>query len=171
MSVNVWVSGSIIGMNVFKGDNPITAAELSIRTTWIDGFMLGVTLALTKISILLFYRGIFVMKPFRIACWAFIVIISCWAISTVFTQLFMATPITDAWNVTADHYNIDFYSFYLAVAGMSLCFDVIVLCFPLPAILRLQMPAARKVHVVLIFWLGALYVCPLVGWEGLLMVS
>jgi len=156
MSVNVWVAGSILGVDVYKGVDPIEAAELSIRTTWIDGFMLGVNLALTKISILLFYKGIFVTRWFRISVWFMIIVISGWALSTVFTQLFMASPITDAWNVTVNHYTINYDDFYLAVAGMSLVFDVITLLFPLPVISRLQMPTSRKMYIAGIFSLGGL---------------
>lgn len=37
---------------------------------------------------------------------------------------------------------------------MSIVFDVIVLCFPVPVVRKLQMTRARKAQVVAIFWLG-----------------
>lgn len=37
---------------------------------------------------------------------------------------------------------------------MSIVFDVIVLCFPLPAIRELQMTWTRKLQVIAVFWLG-----------------
>lgn len=46
--------------------------------------------------------------------------------------------------------------FALAVAGMSIVFDVTVLCFPL-VIKNLQMKKKRKFMVASIFWLGAFY--------------
>lgn len=44
----------------------------------------------------------------------------------------------------------------MAVAGMSLIFDIIVLCFPLPVIKNLQMSSRRKLYIIGILWLGAL---------------
>ena len=41
---------------------------------------------------------------------------------------------------------------------MSIVFDVIVLSFPIPVIAHLQMPTKRKLGILAIFWLGALYV-------------
>lgn len=41
---------------------------------------------------------------------------------------------------------------------MSLVFDVMVLCFPLPVIKNLHMDTRRKLTIASIFWLGALYV-------------
>ena len=118
--------------------------------------MLGASLALTKISILLFYKGIFVTPIFKTCVWIMIALLAAWAISTDLTQLFMASPITDAWNVKVDHFVIDYKPFYLAVAGMSLVFDFLVLCFPLPVISTLKMAFKRKVMIAGIFWLGAL---------------
>ena len=55
-------------------------------------------------------------------------------------------------------YRYNYGDFAIAVAGMSLVFDVMVLCFPLPVIRNLQMETRRKVIIASIFWLGALYV-------------
>lgn len=39
---------------------------------------------------------------------------------------------------------------------MSILFDVMVLCFPIPVIKSLHMETRRKVFVAGIFWLGSL---------------
>jgi len=70
--------------------------------------------------------------------------------------LLCSNPILGAWRGGKLRY--DFGAFSLAVAGMSIVFDVIVLCFPLPVIRTLKMPTRRKVQIVGIFWLGGLYV-------------
>ena len=44
----------------------------------------------------------------------------------------------------------------LATAGMSIVFDLMVLCFPLPVVRKLQMPTGRKITITGIFWLGGL---------------
>jgi len=70
--------------------------------------------------------------------------------------LLCSNPISGAWRGGKLRY--DFGAFSLAVAGMSIVFDVIVLCFPLPVIRTLKMPTRRKVQIAGIFWLGGLYV-------------
>lgn len=44
----------------------------------------------------------------------------------------------------------------LAQVGTSIALDVLVLCFPIPVIFKLQLSTQRKWAVSLIFWLGAL---------------
>lgn len=43
-----------------------------------------------------------------------------------------------------------------AQVGTSIALDVLVLCMPLPIILKLHMTMKKKIGVILIFWLGAL---------------
>ena len=78
-------------------------------------------------------------------------------LTSVQTQLLCANPITDAWNPLAKNpLRYDYNAYSLAFAGMSIGFDVIVLCFPLPVISKLQMSRKRKTQVTAIFWLGIL---------------
>lgn len=44
----------------------------------------------------------------------------------------------------------------LAQVGSSIALDVIVLCFPLPIIIRMSLSGKKKCMVFLMFWLGAL---------------
>lgn len=74
------------------------------------------------------------------------------------TQIFAANPISGAWNPLKPSLQINYGDFAIAVAGMSLVFDVMVLCFPLPVIKNLHMGTRRKVIIASIFWLGALCV-------------
>ena len=76
-------------------------------------------------------------------------------------QIFAADPVSSVWNPLAPKLRYDYSAFALAVAGMSMVFDVIVLCFPLQPIRHLQIPIRRKVTIMGIFWLGALYVTPI----------
>jgi len=68
--------------------------------------------------------------------------------------LFIASPISKAWKGGQLNYN--FAAFSLAVAGMSIVFDVMVLCFPLPVIRTLRLPTRRRVQLAGVFWLGGL---------------
>ena len=73
-------------------------------------------------------------------------------------QLFAGNPISGAFNPLAPHLAYNYQDFALAVAGTSIVFDVMVLCFPLPVIKSLQMQTRRKIFVASIFWLGTLSV-------------
>ena len=74
------------------------------------------------------------------------------------TQLFAYSPVSAAWNPLAppSDLKINYGSFALAVAGMSIGFDVVILCFPLPVIRSLHMATKRKILVAGILWLGIL---------------
>ena len=50
----------------------------------------------------------------------------------------------------------DSYTLGLAQVGSSIALDVIILCTPIPIILRLKMNTTRKFAVASIFWLGGL---------------
>ena len=52
----------------------------------------------------------------------------------------------------------DYQAFTLAVGGMSLVFDVIILMYPIPVIRNLHMKGKKKLQVIGIFWLAGLYV-------------
>lgn len=88
-------------------------------------------------------------------------------------QIFAGDPVQSVWNPLEPKLRYDYAAFGLAVAGMSIVFDVIVLCFPLPIIRSLQMPTRRKVTVAGIFWLGALYVSLIITlpWNAMCLTS
>lgn len=44
----------------------------------------------------------------------------------------------------------------LAQSGSSIALDIIVLCFPLPIVLRMLLSPRKKFMVFFMFWLGAL---------------
>lgn len=139
---------------------------------------MGLVLASVKISVLLFYRRIFVTRTFKRSVDAMVILLSAWAASTVIVSatplpssplstmtpntdivtrkglLFIASPISKAWKGGQLNYN--FSAFTLAVAGMSIVFDLLVLCFPLPMIRNLKLPTRRRIQLAAVFWLGGL---------------
>jgi hypothetical protein len=72
-------------------------------------------------------------------------------------QIFVRNPGSAAYDpLSTNSLRFNFNAFSIAFAGMSMCFDVIVLCFPLPVIHRLMMSTRRKLEVAGIFCLGIL---------------
>ncbi|KAL2038434.1 hypothetical protein N7G274_008773 [Stereocaulon virgatum] len=154
ISINTIVAGGIAGINSTTM-NPIAAATLFYKCLWIEGIPLGIGLASIKISILFFYRRIFVTNSFKWSVNVMVAVLIGWGISTVLVQIFAGDPVQSVWNPLVPKLRYNYAAFGLAVAGMSIVFDVIVLCFPLPVIKNLHMPTRRKVTVTGIFWLGA----------------
>ncbi|OGM45778.1 hypothetical protein ABOM_005481 [Aspergillus bombycis] len=134
---------------------PLDAARVFLRALWIEIFPLIASLVLVKVSILLYYRRIFVTRWFQIAVWVYIAILLAWGIACLVAQALAGNPVTAAFNPLADNplrYNYSHFS--IVVTAMSMCFDVIVLCFPIPVIHRLMMSTRQKVQLAGIFWLG-----------------
>ncbi|MCJ1245732.1 hypothetical protein MMC30_002936 [Trapelia coarctata] len=147
------VCGSIGGVNEAVMD-PLSSAEWFVKILWVEPFLVTPALALVKISILLFYKRIFVTPSFRLACDVMIGIVSAWGATNLIAQLNMAHPIYQVWNVMGNFVTWDYSSFALATAGISIGLDVITLCLPLPVIGKLQMKRNQKLMTAGIFWLG-----------------
>ncbi|KAL6873062.1 hypothetical protein J3F83DRAFT_760086 [Trichoderma novae-zelandiae] len=156
ISIDIFVAGGLAGVDyTYSSVDPLSAAVIFLRALWIEGFPLVFSLVFVKIAILLFYSRIFTTFKFRLAVRIYVGILSAWCIAMIICQLLAANPIQDAWNpLSTKPLRFNYNDFSLAFAGMSIVFDVIVLCFPIPVIRKLQMDRARKLQVLGIFWLG-----------------
>ena len=69
------------------------------------------------------------------------------------------TPIESAWrNAAAAKHRFDFNTWYLSYSALSIFFDVVILCFPIPMIKSLSINTRKKISILGIFWLGG-FVC------------
>lgn len=124
--------------------------------------MYGSACAATKISILLFYRRIFVttVTSFRVS------MIFGYFLSAAYPIVIWATmgnackPLSFYWNQFIGEQGkcIDINTFYLALGIINMLNDIIVLMIPIPQILKLQMSAKKKFAVCGIMLLGSLCV-------------
>ncbi|KAL8953746.1 MAG: hypothetical protein Q9222_000428 [Ikaeria aurantiellina] len=110
----------------------------------------------TKISILLFYVHLFPTKPFRVAAYSMIVVVSAWGIQQILASLFLCNPISFNWNGSIQGSCGDVAANCLAGAGINTLTDIIILILPMPIIWRLHVPLRQKVMLSLIFGLGSL---------------
>lgn len=115
-------------------------------------------MTLIKISILLFYRRIFVTQQFRM--WtnivgAFVII---WLLVNNFTAAFQCTPIEKAWLVLMPGHCFNPISYITGVHTTNLILDFVILALPISATWRLQMSLGKKISVAGIFLLGAMYI-------------
>ncbi|KAK6811102.1 hypothetical protein RU639_012903 [Aspergillus parasiticus] len=152
--IDVYVAAGLGGVNESILP-PLEAARVFLRALWVEIFPLIASLVLVKVSILLFYRRIFVTRWFQFAVWAYIAILLAWGIACLVAQTVAGNPVTAAFNPLAvNPLRYNYNHFTIAVTGMSMCFDLIVLCFPIPVIHRLMISTRQKVQLAGIFWLG-----------------
>ncbi|GKZ50677.1 hypothetical protein AbraIFM66951_003941 [Aspergillus brasiliensis] len=114
-------------------------------------------LALTclKLSILWFYRGIFVGRVFQIASWVLISIVAVWGLAFILARIFSCGADVKA--------NFEFpgsmkcshsLATYIALAASDVSVDLVILAIPVPLILSLQMPLHKRLGIVAILIVG-----------------
>ncbi|KAL8688304.1 MAG: hypothetical protein Q9218_005755 [Villophora microphyllina] len=115
---------------------------------------------LCKVSILEFYKRIFVTKPFKITCNTMIFLVSAWMIGTFFTTLFSTTPISSAFQPSLQQKDANFNipTVLLSEFGIGIVLDFLILCLPLRPISKLQLSWSKKIKIYAILWLGILCV-------------
>jgi len=118
-------------------------------------FFLLFSIALVKISIILFYKQIFAVPRFKLAANLLIAIIIAWLIAFFLTTLFQTWPISMNWTGVGINL-LNEGAMYTAQAVLDIVLDLAVLCMPLPMIKNLNLSTQRKWNLVGIFWLGAL---------------
>ncbi|MCJ1245199.1 hypothetical protein MMC30_002400 [Trapelia coarctata] len=106
-----------------------------------------------KLSVLSFYKSIFVTPKFRFAANITMGVVWAWILSSFLGQVFSAWPISDFWNVDGD-YDMDYFAFITAFAAMDITLDLVILCLPLTVIRSLNMNKKRKILLAGVFWLG-----------------
>ncbi|KAI9652144.1 MAG: hypothetical protein M1831_007176 [Alyxoria varia] len=122
--------------------------------------------AIIKISIVIFYRSIFVGRNFAIATWCMISLLIAW-LTAFFLSLAFAcgTDITQSWNspqsAAENCLNISLQQIAFTVS--NLITGVMILAMPLVPLWRLQMAWRRKLAISGIFMLGIVSVGALVA--------
>ncbi|ORY13611.1 hypothetical protein BCR34DRAFT_599781 [Clohesyomyces aquaticus] len=157
-SVNTIVAGAIGGIDRITMP-PREYADIALRTLWTSGFFLITSLYTVKISILLFYHHLFsVDERFRMAIRISVATLSAWWISSL-CQTLATDPIEASWkNAARAGHRFDFNAWYISYSGLSIFFDVAVLCLPIPMIKSLHVSTRKKISILGIFWLGG-FVC------------
>ncbi|KAL8880819.1 MAG: hypothetical protein Q9198_001847 [Flavoplaca austrocitrina] len=115
-----------------------------------------VSLAATKVSILLLYRRIFPQRDFHAILWGVGMFVLAFTVANVLTIIFECRPISAAWMRFIEAKCINTDAAILAVAVFTVVTDCIILGLPLPFVWKLQMPRVRKLQLTALFLLGAL---------------
>jgi hypothetical protein len=117
------------------------------------------SIALTKISILLFYLRIFPDKGLRRAIWATIVACGVYLIIFVLVTALQCIPISLAWTRWDGEHEgrcINLNADAWTSAAFNILLDLIVIALPLRSLKNLAMGGRRKFGVMLMFLGGLL---------------
>jgi len=127
---------------------------------YVDHITTTPNLGIIKISILLFYRRLFIAKPFKIASGVMMALVASWALSFTSAMLAQCSPPPYFWESFESEYPghcIDVLHMYEGLAYSDLILDILVLSLPIPMVASLQLPWRTKIKVIDMFMLGSVY--------------
>ncbi|KAL8642970.1 MAG: hypothetical protein Q9228_000415 [Teloschistes exilis] len=127
------------------------------KIDWVFNFFYTTGYPLSRISLCLLYRRIFVQHWFRLICLFFVGVFACYSISTIIVDSVLTLPVNSFWdsNVKATH-TLDLVKLYTANAAFNITTDTMLLFLPLTIVWRLSMTWMQKLGLTAIFGLGAL---------------
>jgi len=115
----------------------------------------------TKLGILLMYNRIFnVNNAFRYQLYCACFLVAGWWIGCTVATLTNCIPLKWSWiNSLADpRYCFNYNDFWMASGACEIGLDVLILVMPVSVVVRMKMSTTKKVTVLAIFLLSALYV-------------
>ena len=115
-------------------------------------------MGLVKISTLLLFGRIFPLQSFHRILQAVGLFISTYSIISVIVMIFQCRPVNGAWDPTTEPDCIDLSKLVIFMGTMNVLTDFLLLCLPLPQLLKLQMRRGTKIQVIGIFSIGGLSV-------------
>lgn len=128
------------------------------KLEWAFNIMSLLALGPIKLSILFFYRRIFLGHLFGFFSWSLIILVILWTLGFLLTLIFdCKTHFDTNWGPLSDLERcLDTFTQFLAYSISDVITDVFILVLPLPLVWRMHMPIERKVAVSCIFLLGTL---------------
>ncbi|KAE8381678.1 hypothetical protein BDV26DRAFT_289309 [Aspergillus bertholletiae] len=154
LSLTIWTFGGITGITKYK-ISVVIGIQRSYECIFICSAILQISLAVVRISILLFYKRKFSTLKCQVAACSAIAIVGCWGIAFFFLVLLEGDPISRPWTGKG-RFRFDQVAMEFAQSGSSIALDVVILLFPLPMLWSLSLSPQRKWEIALIYLLGAL---------------
>ncbi|KAI0972146.1 hypothetical protein F4678DRAFT_472144 [Xylaria arbuscula] len=109
-----------------------------------------------KLSILSFYGTIFTVKQFRPYLWTMALIVIAWCIASVVVSIAQCLPFQFGWDKTISGGVCINYGLLVLSAGIiNVITDFIILCLPIPLILRLHISSQKKYLLIFTFASGS----------------
>ncbi|KAI5925427.1 hypothetical protein F4810DRAFT_78801 [Camillea tinctor] len=114
-------------------------------------------LALTKISILLFYLKLFPKRSFRICTWILVAANLVYALTYIFLLIFQCDPIPGAWRFWDGEFEAKCISINVlswSAAAINIVLDLAVIILPLPELFKLSLTTRKKIQIMAMFAVG-----------------
>ncbi|RDW89702.1 hypothetical protein BP6252_01734 [Coleophoma cylindrospora] len=148
----------------------------SLKFFYICELFYILTITLTKLSLLLFFRRIFPSEKFNICVWIMIGFVIASNFSILMALTFQCLPFYGNWTNWAYKVNpvqcIDQYAAVFVAAGLSITHDAIILVMPLPLLWKLQLHWRKKVNLLFMFSVGSfVLICSLIRLPSLLKLQ
>ncbi|KAK2797342.1 hypothetical protein FQN50_009237 [Emmonsiellopsis sp. PD_5] len=139
-------------------DVPPLVVARTLKIYFVAQILYKVNIGLTKISILLLYRRIFIRQWFLATCSILTGIVIAFTTATVFASIFQCTPIEYAFKTKLPGGGtcINLTAFWYANATFNILSDLVLIALPVPVISTLQLPRKSKIALCGIFAVGIL---------------
>lgn len=105
------------------------------------------TTTLGKISIVLYYLGLFPQPMFRRTCWAVLGVLSLDALVYIFVLIFQCFPLECAYDSTIQGNCIDLAAFWLIEGGIGIATTTAVLFMHVPVVLKSLLSKEEKAGI------------------------
>ncbi|KAG9816482.1 hypothetical protein KCU68_g18832, partial [Aureobasidium melanogenum] len=128
------------------------------KAFWASVPVYQASLCLTKISILLQYRRVFVGSDIQRVILGSIGVIVVYGLWSVFSTAFMCTPVAYFWDRSISGHCLSRLGVWFANASINIITDVVICLMPVPVLNRLRLPRKQKYALIGVFSLG-LFVC------------
>ncbi|KAL8725041.1 MAG: hypothetical protein Q9181_006563 [Wetmoreana brouardii] len=128
---------------------------------YVDEIVTTLNLGVIKLSILLFYRRLFIVKSFKIASAIMMAIVASWAVSFTAAMIAQCTRPSYFWKLFEEGYPthcFHIFKMYQGLAYSDLILDVLVLSLPIPMVASLHMPWKTKIRVIDVLMLGSVVI-------------
>ncbi|KAL8897016.1 MAG: hypothetical protein Q9207_007425 [Kuettlingeria erythrocarpa] len=118
-----------------------------------------IVVGFNKISILMLYLRIFTSKPFRLACYITLGIVTAFTVGSTIATIAQCIPIAASWDKSVkDATCTDKAAFWYAFVIINIITDAIILFLPVRQVLQLHLDRREKIGLLALFSLGALSV-------------
>ena len=137
----------------------ISKANHYLKSEWVFQSVEKPTLGCIKLSLVMWYRKIFIGKKFNVASWIVGAIVVAWTVGFFFPTVFACHPISVIYNGTIEQLFsecIDTITLLETFAVTDVMTDVMVLSLPVPMVWQLQMSIRRKITISGVFLIGTL---------------
>ncbi|KAF1845270.1 uncharacterized protein K460DRAFT_376726 [Cucurbitaria berberidis CBS 394.84] len=158
MSMLIWTEAKWgMGRHISDVSPHDLVKTLKVPTFWASFIIYGLSLGLTKGSILLQYQRVFKTKRFQIACWTVVAIVIGYTMSSLFSCIFYCIPLRSFWTREPARC-VNQHAMWFAIAAINILTDFIIIILPMPVIRSLRLGRRQKTALTAIFAVGG-FVC------------